>query len=56
MQIDQIDNEGSFSFWKNFALVAFFFILTPIVLGTSLFSLVSLKRLSTQEKVAHTPG
>ena len=56
MQIDQIDNEGSFSFWKNFALVAFFFILTPIVLGTSLFSLVSLKSLSAQEKVAHIPG
>lgn len=56
MQIAQIDNEGSFSFWKSLVLIALFFTLTPIVLGTSLFSLVSLKELSTQEKAVHVAG
>jgi hypothetical protein len=38
--------EESFSFWKNLILVTFFFTITPIALGTSLFSLVSLNNLS----------
>lgn len=38
--------EESFSFWKNLILVTFFFTVTPIALGTSLFSLVSLNNLS----------
>lgn len=40
--------EESFSFWKNLILVTFFFTVTPIALGTSLFSLVSLNNLSAK--------
>ena len=50
MQIPQIDNEGSYSFWKNLILATFFFTLTPIVLATSLFSLVSLKKIAAQKE------
>ncbi|HTK03192.1 MAG TPA: hypothetical protein VL401_00250 [Alphaproteobacteria bacterium] len=32
-----------FSFWKNIFLVAVFFTITPVTLGISLFSLISLK-------------
>lgn len=56
MQIDYIDNDGSFSFWKNLVLIAIFFTLTPFVLGTSLFSLYSLKKLSIQESSGHLAG
>lgn len=38
--------EEPFSFWKNLILVTFFFTVTPIALGTSLFSLLSLNNLS----------
>lgn len=38
--------EDSFSFWKNLILVTFFFTVTPLALGTSLFSLVSLSKVS----------
>lgn len=38
--------EESYSFWKNLIFVTFFFTVTPIALGTSLFSLVSLNNLS----------
>ena len=50
MHIPQIDNEGSYWFWKNLILVSFFFVLTPIVLATSLFSLVSLKNISAKDE------
>lgn len=53
MQIPQIDDEGSYSFWKNLILVSFFFVLTPIVLGTSLFSLVSLKKIAAQKEAVY---
>jgi hypothetical protein len=36
--------EDNFSFWKNIFLVFLFFTLTPLVLGVSLFSLVSLNK------------
>lgn len=43
------DKEDSFSFWKNLILITFFFAVTPIALGTSLFSLVSLNNLSSEK-------
>jgi hypothetical protein len=43
--IKNFDDEGdSFSFWKNLILTAVFFATTPLVLGLSLFSLVSLSK------------
>lgn len=38
--------ENSFSFWKNLFFVIIFFTLTPVALLTSLFSLVSLSKVS----------
>ena len=43
------ETTGDFSFWKNIVLVTFFFTITPLVLGTSLFSLISLQNLSTKQ-------
>lgn len=43
-----MDKEDSFSFWKNLILVIFFFTVTPIALGTSLFSLISLSNLANE--------
>lgn len=53
MQIPQIDNEGSYSFRKNLVLVSFFFLLTPIVLATSLFSLISLKKIAAEREAVY---
>ena len=52
MQIPQIDNEGGYWFWRNILLVTFFFTLTPIVLVTSVFSLISLNRISTEREAS----
>lgn len=41
--------EENFSFWKNMFLVGIFFIITPVTLGVSLFSLFSLDKLSKSE-------
>ena len=46
MDTSGIVKEESLSFWKNLILVTFFFTITPIALGTSLFSLISLNNLS----------
>ncbi len=46
MDTSGIAKEESLSFWKNLILVTFFFTVTPIALGTSLFSLLSLNNLS----------
>ena len=43
--------DNDFSFWKNLILVIVFFMVTPIALITSLFSLVGLSK-STQAKAA----
>jgi hypothetical protein len=53
MQTPEFTKEENFSFWKNMFLVIVFFALTPITLGVSLFSLVSLKTsaIATQETV-----
>ena len=52
MHIPQIDNEGGYWFWRNILLVTFFFTLTPIVLVTSVFSLISLNRISTEREAS----
>lgn len=44
--------EDSFSFWKNIILITFFFVVTPIVLGTSLFSLISLSKLTNEKELS----
>lgn len=46
--LDNIDEE-SFSLWKNIILISLFFIVTPITLGATLFSLMSLTRTSEVE-------
>lgn len=38
--------EDDFPFWKNMFMVCIFFIITPVTLGVSLFSLFSLSKLS----------
>lgn len=42
MQNYTFKKEENFSFWKNLSLIVIFFLVTPIALGTSLFSLVAL--------------
>lgn len=43
--------EENFSFWKNMFLVGVFFIITPVTLGVSLFSLFSLNKISKTQAV-----
>jgi hypothetical protein len=43
MEAAQFTREENISFWKNLFLIAVFFTITPITLGVSLFSLLSLK-------------
>lgn len=43
-----------FGFWKNLTLISIFFIITPITLGVSLFSLFSLKTHELAEKKYNT--
>lgn len=46
--------EEDFGFWKNLILIAVFFVITPITLGVSLFSLFSLKKNDLVEKKFNT--
>lgn len=46
--------EENFSFWKNLVLAFIFFTLTPVTLGVSLYSLLSLKTASGQDVSADT--
>jgi hypothetical protein len=43
METAEFGREENFGFWKNLIFVTIFFIFTPLTLGVSLFSLVSLK-------------
>lgn len=43
-----------FGFWKNLILISIFFVVTPITLGISLFSLFSLKNHELAEKKFNT--
>ena len=44
--------EENFSFWKNLFFTAVFFIIAPVTLGVSLFSLASLSKISAQDALA----
>ncbi|MEK7526415.1 MAG: hypothetical protein AAB546_02965 [Patescibacteria group bacterium] len=43
-QTEALDPQGLFGFWKNLTLIVIFITLTPIALGTSLFSLYSINK------------
>jgi hypothetical protein len=43
MESVEFSKEENISFWKNITFIAIFFILTPVTLGISIFSLFSLK-------------
>lgn len=49
MEETAVIKEDSFNFWKNLSLIVIFFLITPIALGTSLFSLISLVRAQSVE-------
>lgn len=49
MDTSRAVTDESFSFWKNVILIVFFFTITPIALGTSLFALISLKSVSSSD-------
>lgn len=49
METQLFTREENFSFWKNMALIIIFFLITPLTLGVSLFSLVSIKNSSKIE-------
>jgi len=49
-----VNKEDSFSFWKNLILIVFFFTVTPIALGTGMFSLWSLSKLSSATPLKNT--
>lgn len=44
MQSQLFTKEENFSFWKNLVFAILFFVMTPITLGVSLFSLYSLEK------------
>lgn len=44
MEKNVLVHEEDFGFWKNIFLVTVFFIITPITIGVSLFSLLSLEK------------
>jgi len=47
-------NDDEFRFWKNIAVVAVFFIVAPLTIGISLFSLISLRKNDINEQVFKT--
>lgn len=56
METDTLTKKDSFSFWKNIALITVFFAITPIVLGTSLFSLITLTKTNAPKKEMVKPS
>jgi hypothetical protein len=55
METNLFTREENIGFWKNLFLVVVFFAITPITLGISLFSLISLKDSSkSQENLSQT--
>lgn len=46
MPLGEFSREENFTFWKNLIFVVVFFTVTPITLGVSLFSLLSLNKIS----------
>lgn len=55
MEKDLTNREDAFSFWKNLILITVFFSITPLVLFVSLFSLISLKRVTPTEEISISP-
>jgi len=51
MEIPKLSRSEDIGFWKNLILVSIFFVVTPLTLGVSLFSLFSLKSTSITKKV-----
>lgn len=51
MEQSKIQEESSFSFWKSLIFASLFFLITPIALGTSLFSLASLSKTEKPKQV-----
>lgn len=56
MDTGQFTREENLNFWKNMFLVAIFFLITPVTLGVSLFSLFSLKTSSDSKTVTIQSG
>jgi hypothetical protein len=56
METTDFDREEDFGFWKNLILIASFFVIAPITLGISLFSLVSIKNTSVAKAAINTPN
>jgi hypothetical protein len=54
MKVNTQRVEEEFVFWKNIVLIAVFFVVAPLTIGISLFSLVSLKRNDINEKKFNT--
>jgi hypothetical protein len=54
METNDFDREDDFSFWKNLILIASFFVIAPITLGISLFSLISIKNTSVAKASINT--
>ena len=55
MESEDFSREENISFWKNLILIVIFFVVTPLALGVSLFSLFSLKSNNiAQETLAKT--
>lgn len=46
MESTSFEQEESFAFWKNLVLIVFFLAVTPIALGTSMFSLWSISKIT----------
>jgi hypothetical protein len=51
METKLFTREENVSFWKNLIIVGIFFLITPVTLGVSLFSLFSLKASAQSDKL-----
>lgn len=51
MQNQLFSREENIAFWKNLILVSIFFLVTPLAIGLSLFSLVSIQKSSQSEQM-----
>lgn len=54
MKVNTQRVEEEFVFWKNIVLITVFFVVAPLTIGISLFSLVSLERNEISEKKFNT--
>jgi hypothetical protein len=56
METKLFSREEDISFWKDLLLIAIFFVVTPLTLGVSLFSLFSLKSNALARQKLNTPN